>query len=112
MKYPVLFFLFFGALFFLPGIVLADCESEIKSAEKMITSISKDVHFVDKERLPRLNAFLNDGKQVLEWAKKLCQKDETSLNRLEALGKALVAQGNLSAALLIVRDARQSKSGG
>lgn len=81
----------------------AGCESEIKSTQASLTTTEARLDEVDAKKRSRIVSFIDGAKRMLAEAESDCRQDATGLDRATATGKALIAQGHLAAAQLLIK---------
>ena len=77
---------------------VADCRSQIDATLQSVASVREQARTLTAEQQRRVENFLQDAETLLDSATRECNEANTSLDRVEALGKALIAQGNVAAA--------------
>jgi len=104
-----LFLLFLIA--FLPfGQALAvECAKDVAAAKENLTLSRKKVAQIPEDKRKRVEAFLDDGQKMMEKAQRYCQMADSSWEIMNAKGMALVAQANISAAHLLIKEALLSE---
>jgi hypothetical protein len=92
------------ALLLLPGSAAAvDCWSHIAATESNLAQVKREVENLPEKKKPRVKTFMADAERLLEEAKRECSQASDGVDRAKAAGKALVAQGNLAAAHLLIK---------
>lgn len=92
-----------GALI-MPNLVFAfDCESPVKHAERNARHLEELLGEAGDEKRLRVQSFIDDAEKLMAQAKKDCEAAASSLDEASAAAKALVAQGNLAAAQLLLK---------
>ena len=87
-----------------PGSALAvQCDSHIEQTERNLVHVKKLLEGVKEAKRPRIQNFIDDAAKILAKAKKDCKAADTPLDKSFAAAKALVAQGNLGAAQLLIK---------
>jgi hypothetical protein len=88
----------------LPMVAAAqDCEEHIDSTRKSLATAIERMSDVPQSKRARVQGFLDDAARILAQAKDACDSAQSPLDRSFAIGKVLVAQGNISAAHLLIR---------
>lgn len=78
------------------------CERETASARTTYRSVSAKLEKLPEDRRSQAASMLRDAERVLESATEACSSADTTYEHALATGKALVAQGHLAAAQLII----------
>ncbi len=87
-----------------PGSALAlQCDSHIEQTERNMEHVKKLLKDVKEAKRPRIQGFIDDAAKMLAKAKKECESADSPLDRSIAAARALVAQGNLGAAQLLIK---------
>ena len=80
-----------------------DCETTIKQTERNLVRVQKLLGKVKEGKKPRIQSFIDDAEKLLAQAAKGCREAASPFDEAVAAGKALVAQGNLGAAQLLIK---------
>jgi len=88
----------------LPGTAQAvDCWDDIRSAEKTRQAVLDKVAEAEPRHRERIHGFINEAGTLLNTARRQCEEATTELERAQATAKALVAQGHLAAAQVLLK---------
>ena len=80
-----------------------DCKTHIEQTERNLAHVLKLMQEVKEKNRPRIQRFIDDAEKMLRQAKKNCEEAASPLDKTVAASKALVAQGNLAAAQLLIK---------
>jgi hypothetical protein len=101
---PHILFALLAAGLLWPGSALAlQCDSHVEQTERNLVQVKKLLKDVKEKNRPRIQGFIDDAAKILAKAKKECESAESPLDRSIAAARALVAQGNLGAAHLLIK---------
>ena len=104
MKGRQILFAFFLAGLLWPGSALAvQCDSHIEQTQRNLVHIKNLLEGVKEKNRHRIQNFIDDAEKLLSKAEKDCKAADTPLDKSFAIAKALVAQGNLGAAQLLIK---------
>ena len=101
----------FGFFFLIspPSAKAVDCQTDIVAAEKNLKIIEEKLPEIEEDRRKRIELFLADAQKMIKRAQRKCAVAESGWDRVEAKAHALIAQGNLAAAQLLVKEAQVSE---
>ena len=80
-----------------------DCDSHIEQTERNLAHVLELMKDVKEEAKTRIQHFIDDAQKLLRQARKNCDEAASPLDKSMAASKALVAQGNLAAAQLLIK---------
>lgn len=80
-----------------------DCNSHIEAGLKSLISVRDDAKKLTEEQRRKVENFLADAEKLLASARRECNDARTDLDKATAAGKALIAQGNVAAAQLLLK---------
>ena len=99
----ILFALLMAGLLW-PGSALAlQCDSHIEQTQRNLVHVKKLLEGVQEKSRARIQNFIDDAEKLLAKAKMDCKTADTPLDKSFAAAKALVAQGNLGVAQLLIK---------
>lgn len=83
-----------------------ECLGDIKAAESNIKFAEEELENIPERKRARVNRFLEDGRKLVEKAKLKCTAESPEMEKLESKAISLVAQGNISAAVLLIKEGK------
>ena len=85
------------------AVLAVDCDSHIEQTERNLAHVLELMKDVKEEAKTRIQHFIDDAQKLLRQARKNCDEAASPLDKSMAASKALVAQGNLAAAQLLIK---------
>ena len=82
-----------------------ECQPDYDAAQRNPKKALAQFDEVPQAKKPRIKAFLDDAKQILARAKEDCAAAPSGIDTLAAKAKVLIAQANIAAASLLIKDA-------
>ena len=80
-----------------------DCASEVRSAEKTLAEMERQVGTAREANRPRIRGFLDEARKLIDQARADCKVAETEFAKATAIAKVALAQGELAAAHIFIK---------
>ena len=80
-----------------------DCAAQVSTTRQALQTAQAQVDGIREEKRRRIQGFLDDAARLLAQARSDCDRAQSPLDKSVAVAKVLVAQGNISAAHLLIK---------